>query len=162
MKEHPILFSTPMVEAIIAGRKTQTRRIAKGDKCPYGEPGDILWVRETWQLTTWCHVSDENYGYIYKASENGRDWEENSEDWTWRPSIFMPKEACRLRLKITERRRESLHNITWEDAQAEGCTGYRPTQDEPTDEYRRLWEKINGPGSWASNPLVWVLNFEKI
>jgi hypothetical protein len=135
----PILFSTAMVEAIIAGRKTQTRRLIKTDAysvvvngyggfCDeHGNPvkpkwqiGDILWVRETWQVTDFLHREDENWGYIYKASENGRDWESNDDNWKWKPSIFMPKEACRLFLEVTDLRAERLKQITEEDAEAEG------------------------------------------
>jgi len=165
MKEHPILFSTPMVQAILDGRKTMTRRVVKPQPivvcgrdgkafqseycldgfqkretengrnicvpCPYGKIGDVLWVRETWQETTWMHKDDEFYGYIYKASENGKAWAENTEDWKWKPSIFMPKAACRIKLRITGIRVEQLN-------------------------------EINGNGSWEKNPWVWVIEFEVI
>src|SRR5690554_3627422 len=96
----PILFSTPMVQAILKGQKSQTRRVVKPPKkcnaIPYPfPPGDILWVRETWQHTKILnlHPSDEDYGYMYRA--DGGDWE-YIDGWSWKPSIFMPKEACRL------------------------------------------------------------------
>jgi hypothetical protein len=154
MNIKPILFSTPMVQSILEGRKTMTRRVVKGKtdhfvrieiendgiyipyvrgagakiwaepyiKCPYGQVGDIIWLRETWQHTVnlGINILDENSGYIYKASENGKDWEENTEKWKWKPSLFMPKEACRLFLKITNVKVERLQDISEKDAKAEG------------------------------------------
>ena len=194
VRERPILFSTEMVEAILEGRKTQTRRIVKGvaldwlapnmfmpeyvaskgnNLCPYGYENDILWVRETWRLTDFLHPSDENYGYIYKASENGKEWESNCEEWYWKPSIFMPKEACRLRLKIKSIRIERLQEISEKDAIAEGIelignrykqylrTRLDETVENPIYSYMTLWESINGIGSWEKNPYVWVIEFER-
>jgi|LakMenE18May11ns_1017448.scaffolds.fasta_scaffold9726959_2 hypothetical protein len=204
----PILFSTPMVKAILEGGKTQTRRIVKtnatqiqwqpivlngyGGFCDeHGNPvkpkysiGDVLWVRETWQVTDFLHISDDNWGYIYKASENGEDWESNSEDWKWKPSIFMPKEACRLFLEVTDIRVERLQDILEEDAIAEGIGSwveerlkskpthyelyYREKGDEstysscPIVSYQSLWQKINGKESWDENPFVWVIEFKKL
>lgn len=184
-KERPILFSTPMVEAILDGRKTQTRR-ARGAtfqnfeefariKCPYGKPGDRLWVRETWQITNFLHPSDENYGYIYKASENGKDWQENTEEWKWKPSIHMPKAAARIWLEITETRLEQLQDISKEDAIAEGiepvADGYKNYMPKlsstsqfcwPTayHSFKSLWESINGAESWDLNPWLWVVKFK--
>jgi hypothetical protein len=127
MKERPILFSTPMVQAIMEGRKTQTRRIAKGhalqfldagllseyvskqDLCPYGELGDILWVRETWALPVDADGNDA--GYQYKA-----DYSDGSERWKWKPSIHMQKSACRLFLQITYIAIERLNDISDDDA----------------------------------------------
>lgn len=188
MKERQILFSTEMVRAIMDGSKTQTRRVKKSDKCPYGHVGDVLWVRETWQLSTWLHPSDENYGYIYKASDNGQEWESNDEQWKWKPSIFMPRKACRLRLQITDIRVERLQDITEEYARAEGLAriskdggrtwkygipdtdGLPGTDDNgwewrewntsPVSAFKTLWGKINGPG-WDANPYVWVISFKK-
>lgn len=203
MKLKPILFSTPMVEAILNGTKTQTRRIVKPQPDEDGlsfnlklqdwqdtsgvnykskaNIGDIFWVRETWQITDFLHPSDENYGYIYKASENGREWESNTKDWKWRPSIFMPKAACRLFLKVTNVRVERLHDISEEDAESEGIDfnnlsdGYLDkafknylTGSFDFDEHMgsissffTLWESINGKQSLESNPWVWVYEFEK-
>lgn len=125
MKERPILFNTEMVKAVLEGRKTETRRVVKGQipeyaKSPYGMPGDTLWVRETWARTEWLHPSDPNYGYIYKASENGKDWEENSEEWKWKPSIHMPKDAARIWLEVVEVKTERVQDITKESIIAEG------------------------------------------
>lgn len=156
----PMLFSTPMVQAILGDYKNQTRR-TKGlefiNKNPdnwrfdgkataedgftlywfeelkngkptenyqYVEPtmniGDIIWVRETFQITDFLHPTDENYGYIYKASENGKEWENNSESWKWKPSLFMPKSACRLFLEITDIKVERLQSISESDSLSEG------------------------------------------
>lgn len=195
MKEKPILFSTPMVYAILDGRKTMTRRVVKPQPqkvlentiwfdgnsgkwkpwvTPYGRIGDILWVRETWQETTWMSKDDENYGYIYKASENGKDWEENTENWKWKPSIFMPREACRIKLRITDIRIERLNRISEKDAKAEGVepleNGYKQYIKTRLDKvtgyasysFMTLWESINGNGSWEKNPYVWVIVFERV
>jgi hypothetical protein len=194
-----------MVKAIITGRKTQTRRLVKFPKDYDGKEiysngifglkysssefegcihrlypkfiiGDILWVRETWQKTTWLHLSNDEYGYIYKASENGRDWEANDESWVWKPSIFMPKEACRLFLEVTDIRAERLHDITEQDAIAEGIDSefdtYLDYEQKDTlgscyllsarDSYESLWAKINGQKSWDENPYVWVITFKSV
>lgn len=203
MKERPILFSTEMVRAILDGRKSQTRRIIKPQpmgekfsafiggyddipkmarfwtsdlsgnnnpliqdiKCPYGQIGDILWVRETWQRI-------EGDRIIYKADPivwGGK----------WKPSIFMPKVASRIKLKVTNIRVERVQDITEEDAVAEGCeraikwihTGKIEFIDEShvfykhstyKDGHEMLWNKINGKDSWQSNPWVWVIEFGKI
>jgi hypothetical protein len=96
MKFRPILFSTPMVEAVLDQSKTQTRRLKFE-----AEIGDILWVRETFQVTDWIHPSNDEWGYIYKASENGREWASSEENWKWKPCIFLPKPACRIFLEVT-------------------------------------------------------------
>jgi hypothetical protein len=185
MKERPILFSTPMVQAIMEGRKTQTRRIAKGhalqfldagllseyvskqDLCPYGELGDILWVRETWALPVDADGNDA--GYQYKA-----DYSDGSERWKWKPSIHMQKSACRLFLQITYIAIERLNDISDDDAIAEGIIGWSdasgfghpdhdyPTVDNPVESYKSLWKKINGEESWNENPWVWVIEFKRI
>lgn len=153
----PILFSTPMVQAILKGQKRQTRRVVKPPKkstdMPPHRPGDILWVRETWQHTKILnlHPSDEDYGYVYRA--DGGDWE-YIDGWKWRPSIFMPKEACRLWLKVTNVRVERLQSISEADAKAEGF--------DSVDSFFALWQKINGTESLAANPWVWVYEFEVI
>lgn len=211
MQIKPILFSTPMVQAILEGRKKQTRRVVKlktaniysaiiggYDNIPFmgrfwkkREPnnpliedvkipynvGDIMWVRETWQITDFLHPSDENYGYIYKASENGSEWAASDENWKWKPSIFMPREACRLFLKVTGVRVERLQDISEEDAKAEGINKQffidrGISTPESMEEfaargfYKRgftiLWQSINGEKSWNENPWVWVYDFEKV
>ncbi|HLO48761.1 MAG TPA: hypothetical protein VK211_10140 [Kamptonema sp.] len=161
-RSRPIIFSGAMVRAILAGEKTQTRRILHpkiADKpCPYGVIGDTLWVRETF-----CKVGEE---LVYKASV--------PKDFTnpgcWQPSIFMPREACRLELKIIDTWVEPLNSICEEDAIAEGIIqldngrhfvdGINATK--ASGAFEMLWERINGAGSWGKNPNVWVIEFEVI
>ena len=175
MKIKPILFSTPMVQAILEGRKTQTRRVVKDKllqnnkdqsdeefplvtmrKCPYGQIGDVLWVRETWQN------SANNVYYHFKAdfTDPGKGW---------KPSIFMPKDAARIWLKITDVRVERLNDISAEDAQKEGITWNQGEEWEAkygnayTYKFKMLWDSINGEKQpWKSNPWVWVIEFERI
>jgi len=166
MKERPILFSGPMVRAILEGRKTQTRRIVKPQplrdrgvmafndgehpqmRCPYGKPGDRLWVRETW-----C-PDVEPYTFRYKA-----DGDEPLE--RWRPSIHIPRWASRITLEVVSVRVERLQNISEDDALAEGITLVERGTS-PVDQFNKLWESINGPGSWEANPWVWVVEFKRI
>ena len=187
----PIIFSTPMVQAILDGRKTQTRRIVKVniadrfvlddsgnvlgsytegmpeayptiDDAPYQE-GDILWVRETWQLlpSGFDEIPPE-YWYIYKATDELSD-----ECTRWRPSIFMPREAARLFLRVKNVRVERLQDITEEDAIAEGMS--KTLVDgvvfiSAKGNFHVFWDSLNikrGYG-WDTNPWVWVIEFERI
>lgn len=209
MKERPILFSAPMVRAILEGRKTQTRRVvklndagrvARGGRqwhidddhaalaCPYGQPGDRLWVREAHLLDppidgTWPSVGD-SFTSIDDIPERYRNPEHvlyRADDklttaWRWRPSIHMPRWASRITLEVTDVRVERLQDISEADAQAEGVD--RDT--EPCDHTRRscadvgclgpthraafcdLWMQINGADSWAANPWVWVVSFRRL
>lgn len=191
MKEHPILFSTDMVKANLADRKTMTRRIMKpqpnidkqtGD-CLYvsvrGDEevfpledwkmvelayykykvGDLLWVRESWRYAGGftekpdIEVLDVD-DIVYKADE---EW-----NGPWKPSIFMFKQFARIWLEITNIKIERVQDISWDDAVKEGCPGYRPTQDEPTDQFKRLWESINGKESWDANPFVYCIEYKII
>lgn len=203
MKESPILFSTPMVRGIWKGIKTKTRRIIKPQpgggiresvfvksgiedlhgyevKLRYGNAGDLLWVRETWDF-----AGDSNF-YFYKAGFNTHLPQHmenipNVNEHKFRPSIFMPKEACRLWLKIKSIRIERLQDISEEDAIAEGIENvtsfldykasvwrnYNPYDDiithftNPIDSFMSLWQKINGEQSWDENPFVFVIEFEQ-
>jgi hypothetical protein len=181
MNERPILFSAPMVRAILDGRKTQTRRILKDttehkgpynpkyleayrdDKgwkeiCPHGKIGDRLWVRETWGLPhakCRCKACCEFAGIKFRA-----DGEDARIKWT--PSIFMPRIASRIILEITEIRVQRVREISEEDAEAEGCkpdyTGF------VKEHFADLWDSINfkiGFG-WEINPWVWAISFKRI
>ena len=218
MKERPILFSGPMVRAILEGRKTQTRRVAKPDgldlvgpcgnsatgdvflvgrdwpgnmvtvKCPYGQIGDCLWVKETHGLRD-CRP----HGYpqcliSYHADKVSRLASPGDDDplelapfespKRWRPSIHMPRWASRITLEITAVRVERLQEITEEDAQKEGADrglwmpglgifmGPTDEEDDKRCSYKQgfefLWSSINGPESWAVNPWVWVVEFRRV
>ena len=216
MKFIPILFSTPMVQAIDADRKTQTRRTKgfekvnenpdnwiydgfvmnldyKGPmsqaiiewfvifkntiteekinvKCPYSEDSDVLWVRESFYELTFEILKGK---YYYKALV--------TDGWNlkYKPSIYMPKQACRLFLLIKDIRVERLKDISESDAIAEGIhavdkkggfilyenyrKNYRPSiLRDPNKSFFSLWESINGKESLELNPWVWVIEFEKI
>jgi len=179
MKERPILFSGPMVREILEGRKIQTRRVVSKQVlsefhpssmsfetwCPYGKPGDRLWVRETWQFTgTELNVEP---GYVYRATDP--DWSE-MEGWKWRPSIFMPRDASRILLEVTGVRVERVQEITEDDARAEGCQGEPEYTSKGGQgwvydfEFQKLWDSINAKRgySWESNPWVWVVSFRRV
>jgi hypothetical protein len=157
------------------------------ERCRY-KPGDILWVRET--FAEW-----ENGGYAYKADgffERYGAWEKDTPNKfhdverveKWKPCLFMPKEACRIWLKVTDVRAERLQDISEPDSISEGVESWveermksRPTHykmycdlDNPNDpatysstakvSFESLWHKINGPESWEANPWVWVVSFK--
>ncbi|EPH1852755.1 hypothetical protein ACJJBP_22785 [Pseudomonas aeruginosa] len=189
MKERPILFTGPMVRAILEGRKTVTRRVVTPQpdflgsmvdpntpfktldaglhariKCPYGEPGDRLWVRETWTDVNMCGAP----ALAYRADEDIRDlmeepgflddrgafnyddprvkpypfacWYAELDQARWRPSIHMPRWASRILLEITAVRVERLQDISEEQALAEGVRG------EPCDHARQACADI---GCWG-------------
>lgn len=220
MREKPILFSTEMVQAILEGRKTQTRRVIKdkdiinrfdidvdgkpiayidqetGDsfpptiRCRY-QAGDILWVRETWADLRGMGfgnnpITDKPWSYSYKADiETGSDSDRARIDYgvKWKRSIYMPRTAARIFLKVKNVRVERLQDITEEDAKAEGVTNYwaEPHKDTPPfigaakepgeylcftrrKAFQQLWDSLNkkrGYG-WNTNPWVWVIEFERV
>lgn len=193
MKERPIIFSGPMVKAILDGKKTMTRRVVnpqppewciefgytcftpKGKisgrgiyqdegpaekffKCPYGVPGDRLWVRETFQ----CRGDNPQItpdDYIYRA-----DGEKLPHEWMrWYPSIHMPHWASRILLEIKAVRVERLQDITPHDAHCEGWPGMEVCGLYPQTWFEHLWRSINGKKhTWADNPWVWVIEFERV
>lgn len=186
MEERPILFNAEMVNAILKGGKTQTRRVAKltaaghvkevgghrrwhtGDvdavnACPYGVLGDRLWVRETWAYGTHA-LAVSNYEqegpWVYAADDaatQGRLCDR------WRPSIHMFRAASRITLEITGVRIERLNGISRGDAMSEGCPFVNMAcGPDPRLWYAGLWEEINGHGSWNVDPLVWVVEFKRL
>lgn len=220
MKEHGIIFTGDSVRAILAGRKTQTRRICKyrhltflggqGDRddpdawgwsfdgpdhngymvlgrghnerhdhgsisipCPYGEPGDILWVREAW-----CLAVDDNgricdpYRGLYKADGVEVVHVDDHMRSPWRSPMFMPRSIARITLRVTSVRVERVQEITEDDARAEGVdrasTGRRVYPGAGAafvESYRAgfeaAWTTINGKRApWSANPWVWVVGFE--
>lgn len=137
MKERPILFSAPMVKAILDGQKTMTRRVnsigeyyISDKKCPYGVVGDRLWVRETWYYEEHMHDSTEgmpdlpcglySHRLVYKADCTDYPVNVGVGRQGWRPSIFMPRWASRILLEVTDVKVERLQDITEEDAAKEG------------------------------------------
>lgn len=221
MKERPILFSGPMVRAILAGTKTQTRRVvrpqpfddscggqpmvghrdlagtfaphvfgacmAKLAPCPHGQPGDRLWVRETW----YCDDFEVQRGIKevkgardlleYRADHDCRNWEagcpcrDDQGRGSWRPSIHMPRWASRLTLKLTQVRVERLQDISEEDAIAEGVASSDALEALRGDSalliqetyrrgFRHLWDSLNAKRGfeWETNPFCWVLSFRRI
>lgn len=197
METHPIIFSTTMVQAILEGRKTMTRRVIKPQ--PYlderynlhtwdgprpkakrytgsiasthldglleslsfhgkYQPGDVLWVRETYQ-TSWNEKA-KKWEPIYKA--DGGVWIDDDGMVKWKPSIHMPKAACRIFLEVTSIRVERLQDITYVDGIIqEGYPKEHPGCS-PIEWFENLWAKINGQDSWNSNPWVWVIEFKRI
>lgn len=209
VKERPILFSGPMVRAILGGNKTQTRRIIKpqppsyinelhGGKlskrfpysledddmnhvgegfqddngqfwiCPYGKAGDRLWVRENFQqveqdgftVKPRTELQRTRQGLCYQADGESCPITFGDVPLKWRPSIHMPRWACRITLEITELRIERLQGISEADALAEGVTDDPPCT--AADMYSVLWEQINGEGSWGLNPWVWAVSFTRL
>ena len=211
MKERPILFSAPMVNATLEGRKTQTRRVIKpqpeeiivGDMlqpgiyyrdadpdqqihCPYGQPGDRLWVRETWApFGDYVLFRADGEEYLSTCETPGGGYPENCRHHPgceactaegtlikWRPSIHMPRWASRITLKIKSIRVERVHDITEADAVAEGIETHLSgcwTQtggyaDTARLAFGALWDSINSKRGygWNLNPWVWVIEFERI
>ena len=213
MKEHPILFSAPMVRALLAGTKTQTRRVVKPQPdyicqdgtparstdtakvrrgqmmtipCPYGQPGDRLWVRETWyfegtDMMRHGRTHSTQDGVVRYLADGARRtintrWEA-VERWMTRkpqnrPGIHMPRWASRITLEVTAVRVERLQDISEADAMSEGAPPSHPSIDRisreygypdfPLSWYAQLWDHINGPGSWEANPWVWVVSFKRV
>jgi hypothetical protein len=220
MKERPILFSAPMVRAILDGTKTQTRRVVKGIPdgfrfdgfitegprgyagkavwspstnfkycttggvkvaCPYGQPGDRLWVKETFmavpRIAAAGHVIAPRV--YYRATDEAQT---KGLFHTWNPSIHMFRKFSRITLEVVSVRVERLQEISEADARAEGIvssqigsgdtrTGlstvwglggvgdYAPSAKIA---YSELWESINGLDSWDANPWVWVVEFRRV
>jgi len=226
--ERPILFSAPMVRAILEGRKTQTRRIVKPQpdltklgetvgpqgqryygknakqiesngewqfsipgaalypwRSPYGQPGDRLWVRETFYCDDghypdgvpdscqWREVEGKRLSIpleekraemlesMYYRADGEPQFEAPEGPIPWRPSIFMPRWASRITLEVTGVRVERLQSISEADAAAEGV--YTDPACPAYDAYRVLWDQINAKlAPWASNPWVWVIEFKRV
>lgn len=179
-KERPILFTGEMVRAILDGKKTQTRRVERrkvrivdGSKmfiqdvfthktsmhkdaqinCPYGIPGDRLWVRETWA------TGGSPSGYSYKAdSETWKDRKSGGPDW--RSPMFMFRRSSRITLEIVNVRIERVQDLSEDDAQAEGIRRSYPKRWF----FGELWDSINAKRGygWDVNPWVWVIEFKRV
>ena len=221
LKEHGLGFKAPMVRAILAGTKTQTRRGVLGatgafwdhaawrpvlspdgsgivewatdggtapgpqPKAPHGPVGRRLWVRETYGLrshtdfTDWYSKSIKGWrGPGLRAVDYRADYGCNQEGCFWRPSIHMPRWASRITLEVTRVRVERVGDITPADALAEGFADFprEPPDEDPRevvyqqgvpgalarDRFADLWDSINGAGSWAASPWVWVYDFRRV
>ncbi len=201
-RERPILFNDQMVRAILEGRKTVTRRAVKdtgfyaidaaihgnevalrerealATRCPFGQPGDRLWVRETWGLQVRSYGGGAGEFIVYRATNPNAIYCRSSEGREypvkWKPSIHMHRHSSRILLEITAVRVERLQDISEEQALAEGV------RSEPCDHARQacsdigcwgdtakgafgfLWEQLNGAGAWQANPWVWVVEFKRV
>lgn len=232
IKERQILFSGAMVRALLAGTKTQTRRIMADQppidptkvktvlgnydagyglyyvadepspfskdsdnnwrtwydyfiKCPYGKPGERLWVRES---LFWSEHED---GWCYQADNDMLGCEYSEAPILLKPlksfipSIHMPRVASRILLEVVSVRVERLNDCSAADAVAEGIEAYdgggvyklygserasrigsapatRTDYVPPIESYKSLWETINGENSWQANPWVWVVEFRRV
>ncbi|WP_068634939.1 hypothetical protein [Thauera butanivorans] len=138
-------------------------------QCPYGQPGDRLWVRENgWERPQRTprmmrEGADTWEPYYYDADGITDEDAADLKRWGFkrRPSIHMPRHCCRLVLEITGVRIERLQDISEADAKAEGIPqSYLSPSRIP--EFSDIWESINGPGSWGANPWVWVIEFKRV
>jgi hypothetical protein len=201
MKERPILFSGEMVRAILQGRKVMTRRVIKlppadgrlrfnGSRfevhqgypighveipCPYGQPGDRLWVRETWG----CDKPKSMVGRAKWEGPPNQDeaevhWKQAEEEIGtlhifpskyWRSPIFMPRWASRITLEITNIKVERVQDILPQDILAEGIHMAISDEDhsEQYEAFEELWDSINAKRGfgWNKNPWVWAIEFRK-
>lgn len=216
VKERPILFSAPMVRAILDGQKTVTRRPVEPqpevrmvdmigpmltfknkrgghwlypnakqqivEDCPYGQPGDRLWVQEAWAI---AGGMPHDPGYVVLRSEFDGDYDDcgNPVD-RWRPAETMHRDDCRVELEITAVSIERLWAGEGETAfesryvaeginrihQGDGEYAFHPFKNEPGpgnwtdafDAWRELWVSVNGADSWNTNPWVWVVEFKRV
>jgi hypothetical protein len=204
MAERPILFSAPMVRAILDGKKTQTRRVVKAPKCatvhgrsprwesarnkrgdsgdylhlpygggdfageelsarvfcPYGDRGDLLWVREAF-----CYFGAGDSHVAYRATDDVDVCPDAMNEGGWKPSIHMPRRLSRLTLRITDVRAQQLARISEQDCEAELGFEWGDLGNHAYGDFMKLWDKINGkrPGcSWDANPWVWAVSFEVV
>lgn len=211
MRERPILFSGPMVRAILEGRKTQTRRVIKpqpreeeilgcpglvwknkhwavADKpgfiTPFGQPGDRLWVKETF---TWGRITaaDDGEPFVdqcvgdndFIPKEYCLSNDIGIDEVLWKPSLFMPRHLSRILLEVVSVRVERVQEISQEDIESEGIQfvdgylnelckwrdsvdGIRATRSKFC---QQLWDSINAKRGfgWDKNPWVWVIEFKK-
>lgn len=186
MRVLPMLFNTEMVKAILDGRKTCTRRVLKhpfevhpngfitkphgNDRlCPYTppyQPGDILYVRETWSEIR--NADGSHKKYVYKASDQYPFGESGYIiKFKWKPSIHMPKEAARIWLKVTDVRVERLQEMDKTDALKEGidprlCLNL----SHALTKFKKIWDSTIKKSDldiygWDADPWVWVIEFER-
>ncbi|HBO8375261.1 TPA: hypothetical protein L5B58_006782, partial [Pseudomonas aeruginosa] len=139
--------------------------------CPYGEPGDRLWVRETWGLQVRSYGGGAGEFIVYRATNPDAIYCKSSEGREypvkWKPSIHMRRHSSRILLEITAVRVERLQDISNDQAIAEGIDThpmgfYGNGCITAGGAFLELWESINGDGRWADNPWVWVIEFKRV
>lgn len=145
--------------------------------CPFGVPGDRLWVRETFGFEIQRVGGTPHERLVYRSTRpeaaHCYDCNGNKIPMKWRPSIYMPRRFSRIDLEITSVRVERLQDISAEDANAEGAQEWIESHNQgdryhhngnlqayPVTAFSRLWETINGAGSWDANPWIWVVEFK--
>ena len=186
MRERPIRFEDQMIQSIVHGRKTQTRRVVKTDleqfksiddmsghaiycrseddekikiECSHGQVGDRFWVRETWTQAWTIEEGDKENTFVYQYKADSKS---SLEPDKWRPSITMPEDACRLRLEITNIKVERLQDISQSDIKAEGVEGkfwsrlFRSKVS--INKFIELWDNIYGQASFEPTWLDWASN----
>ncbi len=181
-RERPILFNDQMVRAILEGRKTVTRRVVKdtgfyaidaaihgnevalrelealSTRCPFGQPGDRLWVREAWAQINVVQAPGETW-VVYRECDNRTDY-----GGPWKPSIHMRRRDSRILLEITAVRVERLHDITPNQCIAEGAWREKDKElgrgQEAIAAFADLWRSTGGDGD--ANPWVWVIEFKRV
>ena len=206
-------MSAPMVQAILAHQKIETRRVVAASNtvgftplkrsldfstiydngklgvkvcdedgrlwrgaCKW-QPGDLIWVKETFARPFVCGPDDKE-AFLYKSEESHNQGKTAIMGYKWKPSLFMPKHAARIWLRVTSAVPWPLHFIKAADAINEGIKIFRPVPGDgpakthyydyinnewilnPIQSFLTLWESINGFASWLENPMVWVIKFE--
>ncbi|MBG5299420.1 hypothetical protein RDJ20_08240 [Pseudomonas aeruginosa] len=191
-RERPILFNDQMVRAILEGRKTVTRRAVKdtgfyaidaaihgndvalrerealSTRCPFGQPGDRLWVRETWGLQVRSYGGGAGEFIVYRATNPDAIYCRSSEGREypvkWKPSIHMHRHSSRILLEITAVRVERLQDITPNQCIAEGAWREKDKElgrgQEAIAAFADLWRSTGG--DWDANPWVWVIEFKRV
>lgn len=135
-------------------------------KCPYGKPGDLLWIREAWAHGELYCDEGPNCGLpshiYYRQIEEENGTFGGVKHWSWRPSIHMPRWASRITLEVTSVRVERVKDITLTDVIHEGIA--KNATPNPVGAFKNLWNSINAKRgySWDNNPWVWVVEFKVI
>ena len=211
IRERPIIMDSESVRAILDGRKTQTRRVMSGDslsiidrfsepgfskfwigyhddtvcyreECPYGVPGDSLWVKETWNALFFNDKHILWSGDVPKAMRTKERLvdspvyraTDNDPEYPWRSPIHMPRWASRITLEIVSVRVERVQEISEDDARREGVDAWFPKSPELLryvqeggsyrNGFHERWDALNAARGypWSSNPWVWVIEFRRI
>ena len=214
MTERPILFSAPMVRALLDGTKTQTRRVVKPQPlavtlvpsgnhlfdyrddlsdysrvvdmkkavtlCPYGQPGDRLWVREAWQAffddevpadrprgprhTLGQPARPDRKSFVFYRADGDGPVHKDGYKARWMSPLHMPRKYSRLNLEVTGLRVERLQDISEADAIAEGVPNslHLPGGRFARENFAHVWWAIHGDDAWEANPWVWVVEFKLV